>query len=172
MCAIEKRTRSAATGRRQHGFSTVHGHDAASGPYPDRQGTGTREISTRQLSRLMHRYHHICREPIPPKVLSSTMRIRRRDRGSGVKVTWNEIMPEDDRKMASYEFQSNVCMNQIERQLDELRAIRSRWAESEWRLQYLRSFTGQPSPRPPTTSCGSGINSRKHHAHPGKHRQQ
>ena len=33
-------------------------------------------------------------------------------------------------------------MNQIDRQMDELRAIRTRWAESEWRLQFLRSFTG------------------------------
>ncbi len=32
-------------------------------------------------------------------------------------------------------------MYQSERQLDELRAIRKRWAESEWRLQFLRSFT-------------------------------
>jgi hypothetical protein len=33
-------------------------------------------------------------------------------------------------------------MSPHERQMDELRVIHTRWAESEWRLQFLRSFTG------------------------------
>ena len=39
-------------------------------------------------------------------------------------------------------------MNQIERRLDELCAIKTRWAESEWRLQFLRSFTGTSNTKP------------------------
>ena len=63
------------------------------------------EISTRQLSRLMHRYSHLL-----PRTYTAKEIVEHFDNygsemeGAGVKVTWNQIMPEDDRKMALYEF--------------------------------------------------------------------
>lgn len=39
-------------------------------------------------------------------------------------------------------------MDQFERQMEELREIRKRWTESEWRLNFLRSFNSQPLPHP------------------------
>jgi len=39
-------------------------------------------------------------------------------------------------------------MNQHERNLEQLQQIKRRWQESEWRLNFLRSFTGQPMTAP------------------------
>jgi len=39
-------------------------------------------------------------------------------------------------------------MSPQERQQDELRELRKRWQESEWRLQFLRSFSGQQLTKP------------------------
>ena len=63
------------------------------------------EISTRQLSRLMHRYHHLLPRTYTAKgIVEHFDNFGGEMEGAGVKVTWNEIMPEDDRKMALYEF--------------------------------------------------------------------
>lgn len=43
----------------------------------------------------------------------------------------------------------NITMSLLnETQLDEMRAIHRRWAESEWRLNFLRSYTAQPLTTP------------------------
>lgn len=39
-------------------------------------------------------------------------------------------------------------MNAHERQLEEMRMIRRRWADSEFRINFLRAFTGQPLNEP------------------------
>jgi hypothetical protein len=39
-------------------------------------------------------------------------------------------------------------MSPQERQQDELRELKKRWQESEWRIQFLRSFSGQQQTRP------------------------
>jgi hypothetical protein len=39
-------------------------------------------------------------------------------------------------------------MDQIERNQEEQRKLRLMWEESEWRLQFLRTFSGQQHTRP------------------------
>jgi len=38
--------------------------------------------------------------------------------------------------------------NQYEQRLDELEQARKLWRESEWRLNFLRTETGTPTPQP------------------------
>ena len=63
------------------------------------------EISTRQLSRLMRRHHvHLPTTYTCKAIVEQLFNYAGEIGGAGVKVSWNETMPRDGRKMAQYQF--------------------------------------------------------------------
>ena len=63
------------------------------------------EISTRQLSRLMHRYHvHLPQTYTSKAIVEQLYWYGGEIAGAGVKVSWREILPRDGRKMAQHQF--------------------------------------------------------------------
>jgi hypothetical protein len=64
-----------------------------------------REISTRQLSRLMNRHHIHLPQTYTAKAITEQLHYYGSEMsGAGVKVSWNQIMLKDGRKMALYQF--------------------------------------------------------------------
>ena len=63
------------------------------------------EISTRQLSRLMNRHYvHLPSTYTCKEIVEQMWPYDGEMAGAGVKVTWQEIMPRDGRKMALHQF--------------------------------------------------------------------
>jgi len=63
------------------------------------------EITTRQLSRLMHRHHSKLSQTYTARdIVEHIWEYGNEMSGFGVEISWSEIMPRDGRKMAQYLF--------------------------------------------------------------------